>query len=115
MLEQDAVTGQLLLRSFQLGLILCQLPTGLIQLHLICTGVDFSQQVARLHTLAILEVDALQHAIDLTADRNGLQRLDRGNGIDRLVDQALLDRGNLNRDFGSPHHAARPAQRSGRT
>lgn len=75
--QQVAVAGQVEPGVFQLGLVARQRAFSLRKCRLQRARVDLRQQLAGLHRLTFLEVQALQHTTDLGAHRRG------GGGRDR--------------------------------
>ena len=70
----------------------CQLPLGLLQLHLEGPRIDLGEELALLHELAFFEEHAHQLAVDTRLHRHRAQRRYRAESVDDEVDVALCRR-----------------------
>ena len=71
--------------SLERRLIAGQLPLSLRQLYLVGTGVDFGKQVSLLDDLPLGECHAHQLSLHSAADRDGVERHDRSEAVEKQL------------------------------
>ncbi len=74
-LHDEATVGEL-------GLVLCLLGVGLVELRLVRAGIDLRQQITRLHVLALGESHLVELTIDACLHRDGVERLHRAEPVE---------------------------------